>query len=1611
MDEEYNTIYYVSNLCKNVFRDCVSTQDMGKQAWMRTAQGDFNLWCTGIKATSSNKSSLDYRLRDKPDVRDEICDLLRNLVDVLQICQRLIVNDATAQACRSKLNLTSIVFWSTAARSRDTDGHDIADRDSDEVQDIESWEAMSNESNSPDSSSGDESPDPFLSENISYIKTILTMLWRISQEIRKSGNKFRFAKADKSLDPDEDDVLEFRRHLTSIILRGFEDQEAGTLTTAEKIQRASDYSRLTHVQKRLVHHNILRRNRIKFSAKTRERKIRHDNTHTLLQEEPVSLINDIGPVAHVRPHQVASISRAPSASGNIAPITPARSTVFTTAVTATEVDSKLDIKRILARKSSSMATKMTRIGASQNYPRCPESAANGALICPYCDDFLPSGLPRSKREDNWRAHLVQDIMPYSCIIDDCDAPDEMYTTSEHLLVHMLENHSVTRWTCDYCSPAIGNGNSTSIDGESRLFDSAEKWELHISTKHNDTIPANQRATFAEMSKVAVIGPLTCPLCHFTADFEETDIGDHILQHLHEFALRALPEHTYIEARSSQGSNTSRVYGSLSHIQSDSAGSVIMQESPVVTVEEVEARMTAIWPLIPLTGISTEGFHLKIRLPYTNEDDDVIELWQTRLCSLNNILDAVSFVAETGIEWESPRMGNTLTDIIDELHYLSLQRARVPLIRQPTMDRILAHITTRYICIPAIPSKLNQRDDIMEELENLLFYSSSSPTQQSRVALMGPEGAGKTTIASMFVDSMQKQSGDCSVFWVDASTKDSLERSYGAVASEFGEPLEWTGPLDYKTSVFFHCLSWRLKGRWLAVLDGLQHETALHLAFGNLLPRGAAGQILFTASDPSCLSLFGPVKTIRVPKLDDKSESKKDPQQRTTPETWALLIGIDHYIPGDKGRFKYDDLAGRVNDVHSMREYLDSIDVRNLTTLTSTKGLNGPEEADSDLAKHSNVTRELERIISCSKAGDLVYIHYSGHGTAARSVAGLTSWLERKDNVYTRESGKMAIQMAVTEAFQRNDGGLAEVSLALADTMAGGAYLTGEHLRVYIKRMVCEKGLRVSLVLDIADRQSGLQDDVLQSDVQAKETVKLSHYQNLYNAQLKSMTEVRPRFSDPTGCSLLIAYHPHGSEGGVLPDGTKASLTYAILELLQNFPEKYRSTITYHKIGLYVKYKLAAKPRYTVILSGDCDVTFPGLEQAIESIPGAVVGHNDDLSIVTLNIGSAQGVVAGAIYDLFPGYSLLKMKTQVSVVEVLRDNPFRSRAVLQRPSSLSNVAAHAHVKVGNIAILRKWSLPSDNLIDVSSLALPQGYIDALEAETNKTPGLALDSGLSDTQACKFKLVFSNRHFEILEKGERMSRVPHTPLGIDNWAIRLSYLLSHLSRFRALQSIKNENPDDLLDPEWFSFNIKASGADTSDGFRVCDGTRLQVSFSVNTTCEYDSVYVAIFAFGANWEIEKIAPLQIDGDQYIVGKGQTWKIFGHTYISQKRYPEDSNENTDNLRAFISTSKINWDDIILPELPEYSLFPSDQSIAHQFGTFVEPMNPSVQGPGQRSDASPQSHTSLPDHRSPDLDSKKGHPGEKDFETISSQSRPSRQSLRVKWTSMDLKITTVPRI
>ncbi|KAL8310413.1 hypothetical protein RB597_010313 [Gaeumannomyces tritici] len=122
-----------------------------------------------------------------------------------------------------------------------------------------------------------------------------------------------------------------------------------------------------------------------------------------------------------------------------------------------------------------------------------------------------------------------------------------------------------------------------------------------------------------------------------------------------------------------------------------------------------------------------------------------------------------------------------------------------------------------------------------------------------------------------------------------------------------------------------------------------------------------------------------------------------------PDKWAVLIGVESYLvegkppttrrlDGAGHSLSYEPLEGCVNDVLAVEEYLvevldvppDHID-KLLAPRPNAQYIRELDRRSYADATYASIVQALGRIPEKAKKGDLVYIHYSGHGARATTV--------------------------------------------------------------------------------------------------------------------------------------------------------------------------------------------------------------------------------------------------------------------------------------------------------------------------------------------------------------------------------------------------------------------------------------------------------------------------------------------------------------------------------------------------------------------------------------------------------------------------------------------------
>lgn len=102
-----------------------------------------------------------------------------------------------------------------------------------------------------------------------------------------------------------------------------------------------------------------------------------------------------------------------------------------------------------------------------------------------------------------------------------------------------------------------------------------------------------------------------------------------------------------------------------------------------------------------------------------------------------------------------------------------------------------------------------------QLESALF----TEYQQPKVAIFGLGGIGKTQIALELAYRTMKTYPDCSIFWIPASSADSLQQAFKDIGQKLGLFGTETKEAEAKTLVLHH-LNQDNAGKWLLIVDNI-----------------------------------------------------------------------------------------------------------------------------------------------------------------------------------------------------------------------------------------------------------------------------------------------------------------------------------------------------------------------------------------------------------------------------------------------------------------------------------------------------------------------------------------------------------------------------------------------------------------------------------------------------------------------------------------------------------------------------------------------------------------------------------------------------------------------
>lgn len=363
--ETSGVIFEATAACTQSFKACLAAKALTKNEWAENRLADFNLWASGIGASTRSRASLDSRLALRPETRNVIANVLRLLAETVDKCKKLAISETTQIISELSDDEDSRGRQATLSPEESTPRSFSPWSDASDTQ-------LENEVESLCSS------DP-LHKTIKDVEMMLDQLARIAVAVRRSGRRSRLQKADQRFKPAEHEELQ--KHLTTILLARPEFSE-------DQI----DVSKLSEIQQRLVHCNLMRRNRLLYAqqhsiwldtdAAARLSQGQANNTHPTASEEPAKEKQKSLPLT-TKPS-----SEAPAVLAN-----PTIRTGTSASAVSNSVTLPLDVLPVPAA-----STIMSSTVINLKYPR-PPKIEKGARIfmCPCCCQTLPVTLSEGNR--------------------------------------------------------------------------------------------------------------------------------------------------------------------------------------------------------------------------------------------------------------------------------------------------------------------------------------------------------------------------------------------------------------------------------------------------------------------------------------------------------------------------------------------------------------------------------------------------------------------------------------------------------------------------------------------------------------------------------------------------------------------------------------------------------------------------------------------------------------------------------------------------------------------------------------------------------------------------------------------------------------------------------------------------------------------------------------------------------------------------------------------------------------------------------------------------------------------------------------------------------------
>lgn len=529
------------------------------------------------------------------------------------------------------------------------------------------------------------------------------------------------------------------------------------------------------------------------------------------------------------------------------------------------------------------------------------------------------------------------------------------------------------------------------------------------------------------------------------------------------------------------------------------------------------------------------------------------------------------------------------------------------------------------------------------------------------------------------------------------------------------------------------------------------------------------------------------------------------QTNTQPNLYALLIGIDHYLPNQlPDGTSYSNLSGCVRDINQVTDFLKlklKIPNEQFFTLTASNiGQPQPPEAPDKLPTYENIVAMFAHLTEIAQPSDQIYIHYSGHGGRAK-----TNYPQLKG-----ENG-------VDETLVPTDIG-----------KSTARYLRDIELAKILERMV-DKGLIVTVVLDSCHSGGATRGD--DCDVRGLDTIDttvrpteslvatdaelIQTWETLTTENTRNVTLGSGWLPQPKGYVLLAACRQNESAVEYAFNGKERNgvLTYWLLDSLYSL----EPGLTYKVLHDRILAKINSQfQRQTPQLQGEGSRVVFGCKSA--SLQYAVdVMKVEANKRLLLNTGQAQGIRKGVQFAIYPygttDFTSIKQRLALAeivelgateswceLIEIFSEKAIEqgSQALLVNPKSIKLVQkVRLFAKEESELPKEIYQIQHQALQAVSDeIAIAQGWVELA----------------SDDETANYQITLNNKgEYEICDPSGTVIKNLRPPIKFNDAdaAITIVRRLIHLAKYCAVQQLDNYYHKSNLPGRKLAFTVELAG----------------------------------------------------------------------------------------------------------------------------------------------------------------------------------------------------------